>query len=243
MFSTKAFHRASKLAAGSAGVAAATGAASIFLGRKTATRTSVQLNKTTTRCLNEYAKPRLMNMKLWNVSQTIGRRNFSSTSVTASNSTKSATLKEGGFLQWYENHLQNRPITTKAITGSILWGLGDVVAQVVPEMMHDGEVNNDDATKEGSKQQSQSKVVEYQYDYPRTARAMIFGFALHAPLSHAHFNFLEWMTVKGGFSGLSAPVFKAFMEQVRFAYRQFLQRWLNNARSFVPLIIFHLPLA
>jgi protein Mpv17 len=44
---------------------------------------------------------------------------------------------------------------------------------------------------------------------------MFFGFAIHAPLSHVHFNLLEWMTVKGGFTGLSIPVFKTIMGQVR----------------------------
>jgi len=54
-----------------------------------------------------------------------------------------------------------------------------------------------------------------QYDYARTGRAAFFGFALHAPTSHVHYNFLEWMTVQGGFKGLQIPVFKTIMEQVR----------------------------
>ena len=49
------------------------------------------------------------------------------------------------------------------------------------------------------------------YDWARTGRAALFGFAMHAPLSHLHFNFLEWMTVKLGLQGLAIPVFKTVM--------------------------------
>lgn len=125
-------------------------------------------------------------------------------------SAANANTTERGFVQWYEGHLESRPVITKSITGSILWGLGDLVAQVVPPMMDDSEGGKDGENK------GAIEVVkkEFEYDYPRTARAVFFGFALHAPLSHLHFNFLEWMTVRGGFAGLSAPIFKTVMEQV-----------------------------
>jgi protein Mpv17 len=74
------------------------------------------------------------------------------------------------------------------VTGSFLWGLGDAVAQF----------------SSGAKE----------YDFPRTGRAVFFGFAIHAPSSHVHFNFLEWMTVRSGVTGLGIPVFKTVMEQV-----------------------------
>jgi len=63
----------------------------------------------------------------------------------------------------------------------------------------------------------------FSYDAPRTARAVVFGSFLHAPLSHLHFNFLEWMTVKGGFQGLTIPLFKTVMEQ--FVYWS----WFSNS--------------
>lgn len=131
------------------------------------------------------------------------KRTFSTRSEVSSTTTKSASKGNGGFVEWYENHLQNRPVTTKAVTGSILWGLGDFVAQVVPTVMQDTQKEHEQVEKK-----------EFQYDYPRTARAMFFGFGIHAPLSHLHFNFLEWMTVRGGFTGLGIPVFKTVMEQV-----------------------------
>jgi protein Mpv17 len=99
----------------------------------------------------------------------------------------------GGFMAWYEGHLQTRPIVTKMITGSILWGIGDAVAQIVPYLGSD--------------------TARPAYDWPRTGRAVFFGFAIHAPASHAHFNFLEWMTVRAGFQGLNITIFKTFMEQ------------------------------
>ena len=101
------------------------------------------------------------------------------------------------FVQWYEGHLATRPVQTKMVTGSILWGLGDGVAQVVPAV-------------------SSSQPLDY--DLARTGRAVFFGFAIHAPTSHLHYNCLEWMTQKAGVQGLGVPVFKAFMEQVRYRF-------------------------
>jgi hypothetical protein len=103
----------------------------------------------------------------------------------------------GGFLQWYEGHLSVRPVFTKMVTGCLLWGVGDAVAQTVPHMAS-----------------SESKPKEFVYDWPRTGRACFFGFALHAPTSHVHFNFLEYLTHRVGVTGLGIPVFKAVMEQV-----------------------------
>lgn len=146
---------------------------------------------------------------------TASSSNAATTATTTSNVVAEkgghAIQSQGGFVQWYEHHLQHRPVTTKAVTGSILWGLGDVVAQVVPNMMHDDQ------------QQEEIEKKDFQYDYPRTARAMFFGFGIHAPLSHMHYNFLEWMTVKGGFTGLGIPVFKTIMEQ--FVYWS----WFSNS--------------
>ena len=138
------------------------------------------------------------------------RARFLSTEAAASSS---APANRKGFVEWYEGHLNARPVLTKAVTGAFLWGLGDVVAQVVPTLIPD-EDGNDDTTK--SKK-------EFKYDIPRTARAVTFGFAIHAPLSHVHFNLLEWMTIKGGFTGLSIPIFKTVMEQ--FVYWS----WFSNS--------------
>lgn len=126
-----------------------------------------------------------------------------SETVTAS---KVVPSKSPGFLPWYEHHLHERPVVTKMVTGSILWSAGDCVAQVVPYM----------ASKDPNKP-------PFHYDWPRTGRAAFFGFAIHAPASHLHYNFLEWMTVKAGFAGLSIPVFKTIMEQ--FVYWS----WISNS--------------
>jgi hypothetical protein len=113
---------------------------------------------------------------------------FFSSSTTSTESKKT-------FVQWYEGHLDAHPIRTKAVTGSILWGIGDVVAQVFPHV-------------------SDGSFDRLNYDWMRTGRAVTFGGVIHAPTSHLHFNFLEWMTVRSGLSGLQIPIFKTFMEQV-----------------------------
>ena len=119
--------------------------------------------------------------RLFATFERVSERSFSS-------STKPNKTKRTIF-EWYEAHLESSPVKTKMITGSVLWGLGDFVAQ------------------------STSGVESY--DFPRTGRAVFFGFALHAPASHLHFNFLEWMTVRSGVTGLGIPIFKTIMEQVR----------------------------
>lgn len=154
------------------------------------------------------------------------RRRFASSS---SSSSSSAKKEKKGFVEWYEGHLESRPVTTKAITGSILWGVGDAVAQLVPPYFSSATEEDaagtiaerrDDGTEAAAVASSKR---EFEYDLPRTARAVAFGFALHAPLSHLHFNFLERMTVRGGFRGLSVPVFKTVMEQ--FVYWS----WISNS--------------
>jgi protein Mpv17 len=84
------------------------------------------------------------------------------------------------------------------VTGGILWGVGDAVAQGVPVMM-----------------QKNASTVPFEYDWVRTGRAAFYGFAIHAPLSHLHYNFLEYLTIKAGVKGLGITIFKTFMEQVR----------------------------
>mmetsp|Transcript_31465 Transcript_31465/g.46694 ORF Transcript_31465/g.46694 Transcript_31465/m.46694 type:complete len:302 (-) Transcript_31465:134-1039(-) len=121
---------------------------------------------------------------------------------TASTTPSEASSRSAAFLRWYEGHLQATPVRTKMVTGSILWGLGDSVAQLVPPMAQGAPLPS--------------------YDWERTGRAAFFGFAIHAPSSHVHFNFLEWMTVRAGVTGLGIPVFKAFMEQ--FVYWS----WFSN---------------
>lgn len=131
------------------------------------------------------------------------QKKFNSTNATeAAGKTRSSG---GGFVAWYEGHLEARPVLTKMVTGCFLWGIGDAVGQAAPHW----------ASKEENKK-------EFAYDLPRTVRAAFFGFALHAPTSHVHFNFLEWMTQRAGITGYAIPFFKAFMEQVcirQFSFR------------------------
>lgn len=118
------------------------------------------------------------------------------------------TKTSGSFVNWYEGHLESRPVVTKMLTGSLLWGIGDAAAQLVPQF----------AAAKDEKQENS----DFEYDFPRSGRAVLFGFAIHAPTSHVHFNFLEWLTHRVGVTGMGIPVFKTVMEQ--FVY----WGWISN---------------
>ncbi|OEU10935.1 hypothetical protein FRACYDRAFT_163053, partial [Fragilariopsis cylindrus CCMP1102] len=114
----------------------------------------------------------------------------------------------------YEHHLSKSPITTKMISGAFLWGIGDMVAQIIPQII----VSNDD----GDNTLLIDDIVS-NLDWIRTGKAVLFGFAIHAPASHGHFNLLEYMTKKLKLTGLSIPIFKTIMEQ--FIYWS----WISNS--------------
>jgi hypothetical protein len=193
--------------------AAATVTAISWMGECTSTQaTSRMVTTTTTTTTRSFQNHLLLHANKQSLSYSMARhqrRFFSNANATkpklptkavdkASPTTppSPATPQSKSFMTWYESHLQASPVKTKMATGSTLWGVGDAVAQLVPHMAGGG------------------SLVEYTYDYPRTGRAALFGFALHAPTSHVHFNFLEWMTHKVGVTGLGIPVFKTIMEQV-----------------------------
>lgn len=203
------YQHASKLVLMPAGTAAAAATSSILLGSQRYTF------QTTYPKISQFSNQQFRaivsrNASSWSRQQRqISVSNVKKDSAVAGNealTSSSNSTKKKGFVEWYEGHLKARPVTTKACTGAVLWGVGDVVAQVVPAYF------DEEASKK-----------DFKYDVPRTARAVTFGFAIHAPLSHLHFNFLEWMAVRGGFQGLSVTVFKTIMEQ--FVYWS----WFSNS--------------
>jgi protein Mpv17 len=143
------------------------------------------------------------------------RRGSRATSTSAAKESKS-------FVQWYESHLLANPVRTKMVSGAILWGLGDVVAQVVPVLAF-GDSNSVTSSNTTEEVVAKTSLPLFAYDYARTARVVFYGFAIHAPISHLHYNFLEWMTVKLGLTGLSVSIFKTTMEQ--FVYWS----WFSNS--------------
>jgi hypothetical protein len=208
-----AFHQTCRrLALVPAGGAAAAASTSFLLGRYTSTTTNQTINQVATQRLTAIASRPFA--KPYHASS----RSLSSTApkevakeVGGASGTTAATVEGSkGFVHWYEGHLSSRPVTTKALTGSFLWGVGDFVAQVVPTFFAEDDV--DDFTTGAVIKK------EFAYDFPRTAKAVFFGFVIHAPLSHVHYNFLEWMTVKAGLQGLTITVFKTVMEQVSSVY-------------------------
>jgi hypothetical protein len=183
--------------------AAGTAVAIAWMGEQSSSRmTSSIASKTMT------TSSRFFTRQQQKVFSTTSKNTSSSTESAAASvaaSAASATAKSSNkqtFLQWYEGHLEAMPVVTKMVTGLCLWSVGDAVAQIAPKV---------------SAGENVDMALITNYDWPRTGRAAVFGFALHAPSSHFHFNFLEWMTVRSGVTGLGIPVFKAFMEQVRIA--------------------------
>jgi hypothetical protein len=141
--------------------------------------------------------------------QSVQRQTLTTTTKeTTTTTTTTSTSRSAAFMQWYEGYLEAAPVRTKMVTGSILWSLGDAVAQVVPQ------VAAGSSSSENSPTTTTLQLSDIQYDWARTGRACFFGFAIHAPTSHVHYNLLEWMTVRANVTGLYIPVFKAIMEQV-----------------------------
>lgn len=138
----------------------------------------------------------------------------------ATGSNRAGSNSSFSFLQWYEKHLDSRPVATKMCTGAVLWGIGDAVAQLVPPLLHDNGGN-----RSSSKGEKLGSGGHYDFDFARTGRAVFFGCVIHAPTAHLHYNFLETLTTRVGLStgGLQIPIFKAFMEQ--FVYWS----WISNS--------------
>eukprot|EP00743_Colponemidia_sp_Colp-15_P008027 GILK01008694.1.p1 GENE.GILK01008694.1~~GILK01008694.1.p1 ORF type:complete len:226 (-),score=12.66 GILK01008694.1:230-907(-) len=101
-----------------------------------------------------------------------------------------------GFLAWYNGHLAKRPVVTKMVTSTILFGGGDLFAQTL------------------LKQDSASKAP---FDFKRLLRACIYGGLLLGPLSHVHYNFLDWLVLKQlRVRSSFVPVAKVFFEQFTY---------------------------
>jgi protein Mpv17 len=145
----------------------------------------------------------------------------SSTAYRTTSTSSAATKPNKSFMEWYESHLQTNPLPTKMVSGAMLWGLGDVVAQLIPALAFGGGSTAEEGTTSGSTTTTKNPFMAY--DVARTARVVFYGFAIHAPCSHVHYNFLEWMSVRLGYTGVTMTVFKTFMEQ--FVYWS----WISNA--------------
>ena len=131
-------------------------------------------------------------------------------------------------MEWYEQCLSAHPVLTKMITGSFLWGIGDGVAQIIPQCSSSSKDDDDDAAAAAAND-TKDVAVPFTYDYIRTGRAALFGCIIHAPMSHVHYNFLEYITVHLKFTGYYIPIFKAFMEQ--FVYWS----WISNSIYFAAM--------
>lgn len=132
-------------------------------------------------------------------------------------------------MEWYEQCLSTHPVLTKMITGSFLWGIGDMVAQIIPQFSSSSSSSTSDNGDEKLNTTAAAVAPPFTYDYIRTGRAALFGCVIHAPMSHVHYNFLEYITVQLKFTGYYIPIFKAFMEQ--FVYWS----WISNSIYFAAM--------
>ena len=106
----------------------------------------------------------------------------------------------------YESALLSRPILTKAITSAVLYGAGDLIAQLIAAR---------------SAVAATSAPASAEIDPVRTLRAVVYGGAFYAPLAHAHYEFLDWLVVRRWRVSLNqVPLVKLVIEQ--FVYWSYL---------------------
>ena len=187
--------RVARLATAPAGAATLITTTSYILGEKSVSTASNRVAQSTIQQAMQLQQRRAFTDPVKLAGEASANR-FKSTTTVAN---VQKTAEPQSFVQWYEKHLQASPVKTKMVTGGLLWSLGDAVAQGVPAMMQTEGPDNG----------------PFEYDIMRTGRAAFYGFAIHAPLSHLHFNFLEYLTIRVGVKGLGITIFKTFMEQVR----------------------------
>ncbi|GMF19089.1 unnamed protein product [Phytophthora lilii] len=104
-----------------------------------------------------------------------------------------------GFRVKYDRWLRDSPLLTKGITSAILFGLGDRIAQ---------RIENSETT-DGDRIDAEDR-----HGLQRTARMMVWGGILFAPVGHAWYNFLE-KTVRG--KGTASIVKKIAADQLIFS--------------------------
>lgn len=102
----------------------------------------------------------------------------------------------------YDRWLHERPLLTKGVTSAVLFGLGDRIAQRLEdsESTPDSDNGTDDALR-------------WKNSLSRTARMMVWGGLLFAPVGHGWYNLLE-KAVRG--KGRAAVVKKIALDQLVF---------------------------
>ncbi|KAG6518189.1 protein Mpv17-like [Zingiber officinale] len=82
--------------------------------------------------------------------------------------------------RWYQNCLAVHPVKTQVVSSGILWGLGDIGAQVVTQRtLRDKSHNNKEENK------------EVKIDWRRVAITSMFGFAFVGPVGHYWYEYLD----------------------------------------------------
>lgn len=99
----------------------------------------------------------------------------------------------------YDRWLQSSPLLTKGVTSAILFGLGDQIAQRIDKF--------DENERDGCEAYNC-------YGLQRTAKMMVWGGFVFAPVGHVWYNFLE-KAVRG--TGMTAVAKKVAADQVVFS--------------------------
>lgn len=133
----------------------------------------------------------------------------SSNNKTVSNT--SSLVKEPTILEpvaWYSRKLDSHPLMTKCISSGLVSGVGDVLGQYI---QYRKALDRNDTNK-------------WNWDYARTSRFVILGFALVAPVCHVWYGSL--MERIPGFSPRQIAK-RVVLDQFCFA-PLFLPTWLLN---------------
>ncbi|KAE8896676.1 hypothetical protein PF005_g30743 [Phytophthora fragariae] len=106
-----------------------------------------------------------------------------------------------GFRVTYDRWLRDSPLLTKGVTSAVLFGIGDRVAQRIErsERASDSDIDSDSDDRHG---------------LHRTARMMLWGGVLFAPVGHAWYNWLE-RVVRG--KGAASIAKKVVADQLVFS--------------------------
>ena len=111
------------------------------------------------------------------------------------------------FTRWYEHHLARSPLLVKAITSGILYGAGDLVAQLAVAY-------HAPTHPRGHRGGAGADPTAMVFDAARFLRAVVYGGIFYPPLAHVHYNFLEELVVvRWRVDQQLVPWVKTFIEQ------------------------------
>jgi protein Mpv17 len=136
----------------------------------------------------------------------VSPKHSSSSPASASGSTgrvrnaSSSTRSTGGtgFFSWYTKQLDERPMTTKIVSSSLIAASGDVICQVLENSfaVNDGNDDQNDVGVDGTADNSAQKTTT-NIDWYRAGRFFLIGAFWVAPATHLWYGFLSTRLIPG----------------------------------------------